>query len=92
MAKEYRGKIRIIGDILHAVNVEPGIGITRLLFLSNLSHDRLTDYLAELKGKQLLDERDKDGKKAFHLTDRGHKFLAEVQRIKSFMSDFGLDM
>ena len=92
MAKEYRGKIRIIGDILHAVNVEPGIGITRLLFLSNLSHDRLTDYVAELKEKQLLEERDNDGKKAFHLTDKGHRFLAEVHRIKTFMADFGLDM
>jgi predicted transcriptional regulator len=92
MAKEYRGKIRIIGDILHAVNAEPGIGITRLLFLSNLSHDRLTDYLGELKGKGLLDERESEGRKAFHLTDRGHVFLAEVGRIKSFMADFGLDM
>ena len=92
MAKEYRGKIRIIGDILHAVNTEPGIGITRLLFLSNLSHDRLTDYIAELKTKELLEERDNEGKKAFHLTDKGHRFLAEVHRIKTFMADFGLDM
>lgn len=92
MAKEYRGKIRIIGDILHAVNREPGIGITRLLFLSNLSHDRLTDYVSELRSKELLDERENEGKKAFHLTDRGHRFLAEIHRIKNFMADFGLEM
>ena len=92
MPKEYRGKIRIIGDILHAVNQEAGIGITRLLFLSNLSHERLTEYLADLKERQLLEEREVDGKRNYHLTERGHKFLAEVHRIRSFMADFGLEM
>jgi predicted transcriptional regulator len=92
MAKEYRGKIRIIGDILHAVNGEPGIGVTRLLFLSNLSHERLTDYLGDLKTRALLEERDVQGKKAYHITERGHKFLVEVQRVRSFMQDFGLEM
>jgi predicted transcriptional regulator len=92
MAKEYRGRIRILGDILHATNVEPGIGTTRLLFLSNLSHDRLTDYLAELKDKGLVEERDNDGRRNYHLTEKGHRFLAEVRRIQNFMADFGLEM
>lgn len=92
MAKEYRGRIRILGDILHAANQEPGIGTTRLLFLSNLSHDRLTDYLAELKAKGLMEERENAGRRAFHLTEKGHRFLAEMRRIQSFMADFGLEM
>lgn len=92
MAKEYRGRIRIIGDILHAANVETGIGVTRLLFLSNLSHERLIDYLGELKTKGLLEEREAEGKKTFHVTEKGHRFLAEVRRIRTFMADFGLEM
>lgn len=92
MPKEYRGRIRIIGDILHAVNTEPGIGVTRLLFLSNLSHDRLTDYLAELRTRELLEERESEGRRSYHLTERGHRFLAEIHRIRTFMADFGLEM
>lgn len=91
MAKEYRGRIRIIHDILHAVNQEPGIGTTRLLFLSNLSHDRLVDYLTELKTKGLVEERG-DPKKSYHVTDKGRRLLVEVAKIQSFMADFGLEM
>jgi predicted transcriptional regulator len=92
MAKEYRGRIRILGDILHAANSEPGVGTTRLLFLSNLSHDRLTDYLSELKSKGLVEERENEGRRNYYLTDKGHRFLAEVRRIQGFMADFGLEM
>lgn len=92
MPKEYRGRIRILSDILHATNTEPGIGTTRLLFLSNLSHDRLTDYVAELKSKGLIDEKENEGRRQFFMTEKGHRFLAEVRRIQGFMADFGLEM
>ncbi|MBI2079021.1 MAG: hypothetical protein HYT80_11770 [Euryarchaeota archaeon] len=92
MPKEYRGRIAIIHDILHAINQEDGIGTTRLLFLSNLSHERLMDYLGELRTKGLIAEAEASPKKAFTLTDKGHRFLAEVQRIRGFMADFGLEM
>lgn len=92
MPKEYRGRLGIIYDILHAINQEDGIGTTRLLFLSNLSHDRLRDYLAELKARGLVEERENTARRTLHLTEKGHRFLAEVQRIRSFMADFGLEM
>ena len=92
MPKEYRGRIAIIHDILHAINRESGIGTTRLLFLSNLSHDRLMDYVSELRTKGLINETEASSKKSFELTERGHRFLAEVQRIRGFMADFGLEM
>lgn len=92
MAKEYRGRIRIIHDILHAVSREPGIGTTRLLFHSNLSHDRLIEYVADLRAKGMLEERDAEGRKTFHLTEKGRRFLVEVAKIQSFMADFGLEM
>ncbi|HLE47233.1 MAG TPA: winged helix-turn-helix domain-containing protein [Candidatus Thermoplasmatota archaeon] len=92
MPKEYRGRIAIIHDILHAINNETGIGTTRLLFLSNLSHERLMDYLSELRTKELIAEAESSAKKAYQLTDKGHRFLAEVRRVRSLMADFGLDM
>lgn len=91
MPKEYRGRIRIIQDILHAVSQEPGIGTTRLLFLSNLSHDRLLDYLAELKQKGLVEEQG-EPKRAYFITDKGRRLLVEVAKIQTFMADFGLEM
>lgn len=92
MPREYRGRLGIIHDILHAINREDGIGTTRLLFLSNLSHERLRDYLGDLRARGLIGEREDAARRSYHLTDKGHRFLAEVQRIRSFMADFGLEM
>jgi predicted transcriptional regulator len=92
MPKEYRGRIRIYYDLLHAAANEPGIGTSRLQQVCNLSSERLAEYLAELRTRTLLEERVVEGRKAYHVTPKGVQFLAELRRIQSFMSDFGLDM
>lgn len=92
MPKEYRSRTRILHDILHSVHAEPGIAPTRLLFLSNLSHERLTDYLGDLKQRGLVEEREESARKSYHMTPAGERFLGELSKIQSFMRDFGLDI
>lgn len=92
MPKEYRSRLRILHDILQTIQREPRLGTTRLLFLSNLSHDRLTDYVAELKKRHWVVETEKTGKRTYELSPDGHKFLAELRKIHAFVADFGLEI
>lgn len=92
MPKEYRSRTRILYDILATVQKEPDVGPTRLLFLSNLSHDRLTEYVEDLKRRGLLQEREESARKTYRTTDAGNRFLAELRRIQDVMADFGLEL
>lgn len=92
MAKEYRSRNRILLDLLRAVKNEPGIGTTRLLFLANLSHERLQEYLGDaLKRGWVAETLDAD-RRTYGLTGEGQKFLGELDRIDRFMQDFGMGL
>ncbi|MHA2362301.1 MAG: winged helix-turn-helix domain-containing protein [Candidatus Thorarchaeota archaeon] len=45
--RAYRSKMRILADMMRAIQVEGenGAGPTKILYASNLSHDRLTQYI-----------------------------------------------
>lgn len=92
MPKEYRSRTRIVLDLLRAVHREPGLGTTRLLFLANLSHERLQEYLGEVKTRGFVEETTASDKKSYKLTEVGQKFLTELERIHNFMADFGLGL
>jgi len=85
-----REKLDIIKDILEAIRDKGGmIKPTHLLYKSNLSHDSMKRYVGELMVKQMVDEvQEKKGKK-YSITDKGLKFLADYQQIKTFTDSFG---
>ncbi len=90
MAKEYRSRNRILLDLLRAVKTEPGIGTTRLLFLANLSHERLQEYLGDCLKRQWVAESVESERRTYRITEAGQKFLGELDRIERFMQDFGM--
>jgi len=92
VGREYRSRLRILLDLLRALAREPGIGSTRLLAAANLSTDRLQGYLAEMRDRGLLLERDLDGRRAFELSETGRRLLVELERIDRFMGDFGMSL
>lgn len=92
MAKEYRSRTRILFDILAAVRGEKQAAVTRLLFLANLSHDRLTAYLKELVDRGWLLEQEANNRRSWSLTEEGRRVLIELDRIHRFMDDFGLEL
>jgi predicted transcriptional regulator len=92
MAKEYRSRNRILLDLLRAVKNEDGIGTTRLLFLANLSHERLLEYVGEALKRAWIVEETKDDRKTYHLTDAGQRILTELDRIERLMADFGMSV
>ena len=88
---EKRSKMDIVFDILKAINDKGGTIIpTHLLYKSNLSHQRMNEYLADLMQKKLVQESERKGKKVYVLTDEGYKFLNEYRKLKEFTEAFGM--
>ncbi|MBI5065218.1 hypothetical protein HZA97_03180 [Candidatus Woesearchaeota archaeon] len=87
-----RNKLEIIHDILKSIHDKGGtIKPTHLLYKSNLSHQRMKEYVDELKGKALMTEEIKDkDKHVFVLTTQGYEFLANFRKLKEFTDMFGL--
>ena len=88
---ERRTKMDIIFDMLQAIQDKGGhILPTHLLYKSNLSHGRLKQYVSELKGKELIAETERKGRKLFMITEQGAKFLANYRQLREFTDAFGL--
>jgi len=86
-----RSKIGIIHDILKSISDKGGTILpTHLLYKSNLSHQRMKGYIEELKGKNLLEEKQENTKLVYHLTDEGYHFLTKYKQLKEFTEAFGL--
>ena len=72
---------------------EDGAGPTRILYGANLSHDRLTQYIDELLGKELITETEiEDQCRVYLLTEKGREFLREFVRIERFSEAFGIEI
>jgi len=82
----------IMKDILTAVMESRSIKITRLIYRSNLTHQSIKPYIAQLLEQGLLElVKDRGGKQSFRITPRGDEFLQEYQKIKIFSESFGLE-
>ena len=93
--RAYRSKMRILVDMMRAIQGEGeiGAGPTKILYAANLSHDRLTQYLEELVEKELIIEREQSSEgRAYHLTEKGRAFLVEFVRIERFSEAFGIEI
>ena len=82
--KPYRSRLKIILDILTAINEESG-KISKILLYANLSYDRLMKYLKELLEKELIKEEMGE----YKLTEKGYKFLEELKRAEKLAEAFG---
>jgi predicted transcriptional regulator len=88
---ERRTHLDIIYDILYSIQQKGGkIKPTHLLYKSNLSHKRMTEYMKELQTKSLVEEEAAKNKKLFVITESGLKFLVELKKVKEFTDAFGL--
>ena len=92
MKKTYRSKIKILYDIMMSIEkleLEEGRALpTKIMYLSNLSYDRLNQYLKELLERELIRRVD-DG---YILTEDGLRFMSEIRKMISFLSAFGLEL
>jgi predicted transcriptional regulator len=79
--------MEIYNDILSAIKTELTNGKaqpTRVQSLSNLAYDKLVRYLDELEGKKMIMQN------PLGITDRGHDFLQDYDRIRDFVAAMGV--
>ena len=92
--RAYRSKVRILADMMRAIQSEgeDGAGPTKILYAANLSHDRLTQYIDELLEKELITELADGDNRSYLLTEKGREFLLEYRKIERFSQAFGIDV
>ncbi|MGI0048454.1 MAG: winged helix-turn-helix domain-containing protein [Nitrososphaera sp.] len=87
MPKPKRNKMEIYNDILSAIKAELTNGEakpTRVQTLSNLAYDKLVRYLDELENKEMIAQG------PLRITDKGHDFLQDYDRIRDFVAAMGV--
>ena len=86
--KERRAKLEIYFDILDAIQNEAVYGQvkpTRLQYGSNMSYDKLTRYLDELKVKNMINDQQ------LSITEKGRQFLKDYEKIRESVKKLGLE-
>jgi predicted transcriptional regulator len=79
--------MEIYNDILSAIKAELTNGEakpTRVQSLSNLAYDKLVRYLKELETKEMI------AQDPLRLTEKGHDFLQDYDRIRDFIAAMGV--
>lgn len=90
----YRTSIQIVGDLLAATEQsgQEGIKTTTLLTKANLSHSRLSKFLSNLTGAQLINKIEYDGKNTFVITPKGRQYLKSYVKFADVAESFGLEL
>lgn len=85
--RERRNKLEIYNDILIAIKDESQNGEvkpTRVQLRCNLSYDKFSNYLEELRRKDLITN-------SLAITPKGQKLLQDYERISQFIKKMQLD-
>lgn len=88
MVREKRKKLEIYNDILNAIQDEASSGEikpTRVQYRCNMSYDKMSNYLIELKQKKMIQDS------SLLLTAKGQKFLQDYSKIKEFTEKLELE-
>jgi len=90
----YRTSMQIVADLLVATDQsgQEGIKTTSLLTKANLSHSRLSKFLENLTGAELINKIEFDGKNTFVITPKGRQYLEFYKNFADIAGSFGLDL
>ena len=87
-----RDRLQVIYDILKAIEERNGkIKPTHILYKSNLSHQMMEEYLAELILKDFVNEQESESGKTYKLTEKGFDYLSRYRLIEDFITYFDLN-
>ena len=90
----YRTSMQIVSELLKATkdSGQEGIKTTRLLTKVNLSHSRLSKFLENLTGSELINKIEFDGKNTFVITEKGRQYLESYLKFSNIAESFGLEL
>ena len=88
----YRTSMQIVGDLLMVASDcgQEGAKTTALLSKGNLSHGRLTKFLANLTGNGLINKIEFDGRNTFVITEKGRTYLESYKSFSDMTEAYGL--
>jgi len=86
--------MQIVSDLLTVTEESGanGINVTSLLTKANLSHSRLSKFIDNLTGANLINKIEFDGKNAFVITSKGKQYLESYKNFQTLADTFGLDL
>lgn len=88
-----RSKTQIYIDILRAVQKANGkIKKTHIVYKANLTHSRLEEYLDFLLTEDFIQEESRKDHLFFSITEKGMRFLGEVNKLKEISDAFGIPL
>jgi predicted transcriptional regulator len=85
-----RSKVQIVYDLLSAARQKGRIKPTHLLYKGNLSHLRLKEYIDDLLQKGLLIRIHEGSHTYYKITEKGIKFISDIEKMKEVTEAFGL--
>ncbi|MCH7965865.1 MAG: transcriptional regulator [Thaumarchaeota archaeon] len=86
--------MQIMADLLIVTEQSglDGIKTTHLLTKANLSHSRLSKFLENLTGANLINKIEYDGKNTFVITSEGRQYLESYKQFSNLTDSFGLEL
>ncbi|MDG6995944.1 MAG: hypothetical protein JRN52_08475 [Nitrososphaerota archaeon] len=68
-------------EVVGAGNQKPA----HIMYKANLSWVVMQDYIRNLENRGIVESADAEGRKSYHLTQRGFELLAKYRKIKEDM-------
>jgi predicted transcriptional regulator len=88
-----RTKMQIYIDILKNLQKSNGRMIkTHIVYKANLTHSRLKEYLDFLLSKEFIEEKNNGNEIYFVITEKGLKFLNEINKLRKMSDAFGIPL
>jgi predicted transcriptional regulator len=90
MKGPYRSRSRLVMDLLAAMEREGPVGVTRLLVVANLTHNRLQELLGSFEKAGWVSTDRAEDRLRWMLTEKGARVLSDLRRVDAVMQDHGL--
>lgn len=88
-----RTKMQIYIDILKSIRKENGrMRKTHIVYKANLTHSRLKEYLDFLISKEFIEEKTIENNSFFVITEKGLKFLKNIDKLRKISDAFGIPL
>jgi len=78
-----RDRIEVLRDILTVANTPNGANKTRLVYMSNLNFNRLTEFLRFLMDKELVVKNGDEN--TYKITEKGRIFLKQLDQMEKML-------
>ncbi|MBI1979037.1 MAG: hypothetical protein HYS62_03190 [Candidatus Aenigmarchaeota archaeon] len=85
-----RSKIRVLVDILRAVEENEMTKPTHIMYKANLSHKLLKEHLDMLSTSDFIEKMNRGNNVYYQITEKGKRFMLQYRQMEKVATGFGL--